>query len=294
MKVLAILPPFLPVEMIRRSVSAVLPGIEVRTDEDFVGENLLGKMPNLKFIQVASTGYDNVDLEAVRRAGIMLANAPSSNKESVAEHVIGMILYFLKDFRYLDNQIRSGSWPMLTASRDLSGKIVGIVGMGAIGQRLAERLLPFGCSILYYDVRRISREMEVRYGSMFTPLNELLSVSDIITLHVPLTDSTRKMIGDHEFSLMKDGCMFINTSRAEVVDGLALLRAVEVGKIKAGIDVYEKEPPDFLSPIFRAENTLFTPHIAGVTLESQARFIQETAANVLRYMQGLNPMNRVI
>ncbi|HLH85410.1 MAG TPA: NAD(P)-dependent oxidoreductase, partial [Thermoplasmataceae archaeon] len=219
MKVLAILPPFLPVEMIRRSVSAVLPGIEVRTDEDFVkddaqvlvvtaftrvGENLLGKMPNLKFIQVASTGYDNVDLEAVRRAGIMLANAPSSNKESVAEHVIGMILYFLKDFRYLDNQIRSGSWPMLTASRDLSGKIVGIVGMGAIGQRLAERLLPFGCSILYYDVRRISREMEVRYGSMFTPLNELLSVSDIITLHVPLTDSTRKMIGDHEFSLMKD------------------------------------------------------------------------------------------
>ncbi|HLH85761.1 MAG TPA: NAD(P)-dependent oxidoreductase, partial [Thermoplasmataceae archaeon] len=79
-----------------------------------------------------------------------------------------------------------------------------------------------------------------------------------------------------------------------VVDGLALLRAVEVGKIKAGIDVYEKEPPDFLSPIFRAENTLFTPHIAGVTLESQARFIQETAANVLRYMQGLNPMNRVI
>lgn len=156
MKVTAILPPFLPVDEIRKTATSILPGIEIRTDLDFdkddsevlvattftkIDRAVLDRFPSLKFLQIASTGYDNVDLKAVRDRGIMMCNSPTSNKESVAEHVIGMALYFLKDFRYLDSEIRSGNWPLLTASHDLKGKVFGIIGMGAIGKRLAERLV---------------------------------------------------------------------------------------------------------------------------------------------------------
>ncbi len=308
MKVTAILPPFLPVEDIRKTASSILPGVSIRTDLDFdkddsevliattftkIDRNVLEKFPSLKFLQIASTGYDNVDLKAVKERGIIMCNSPTSNKESVAEHVIGMALYFLKDFRYLDSEIRNGNWPILTASRDLKGKIFGIIGMGAIGRRLAERLVVMGAGVIYYDERRLSPKEEEDLGVSFVELDDLLSTSDIISLHVPLTDKTRKMIGRKQFSAMKEGCIFINTSRAEVVSTPDLIWALKQGRIKAGIDVFDREPPDFSSELFKLDNTLFSPHIAGVTVESQARFIEETVANVIRYLQGVDPINRV-
>lgn len=309
MKVMAILPPFLPVDDIKKTASSILPGIDIRTDLDFerdesevlvattftrIDRAVLDRFPSLKFLQIASTGYDNVDLNAVRERGIILCNSPTSNKESVAEHVIGMALYFLKDFRYLDTEIRNGNWPLLTASRDLKGKIFGIVGMGAIGRRLAERLVVMGAGVIYYDSRRLSVGEEEDLGVTFVDLDELISQSDIISLHVPLTDETRKMIGKKQFESMKVGCIFINTARAEVVNTPDLIWALKQGRIKAGIDVFDREPPEFSSELFKLENTLFSPHIAGVTIESQARFIEETVANVIRYLQGVDPVNRVL
>ena len=309
MKVTAILPPFLPVDDIRKTVASILPDMVIRTDTEFesddsevlvattftrIDANVLKKFPSLKFLQIASTGYDNVDLETVRKRGIVMCNSPTSNKESVAEHVIGMTLFFLKDFRFLDSEIRSGNWPILTASRDLKGKTFGIVGMGAIGRRLAERLLVMGSGIIYHDSVRLPDSVEEELGVTFVPLEELLSASDIISLHVPLTAETKHMIGKKQFDFMKTGCIFINTSRAEVVKTSDLIAALKSGKIRAGIDVFDREPPDFSSELFKMDNVLFSPHIAGVTVESQGRFIEETVANVIRYIQGVEPINRVV
>ena len=150
MKITAILPPFLPIESIRKQVDSVMPGVNVITSTDFdkddaevliattftkIDDSFLAKFPELKFIQIASTGYDNVDAQAVKTRKITMCNAPGSNKESVAEHVIAMSLSFLKDLNFLDSEMRKGNWPMLTASRDLKGKVFGIVGLGGIGRK---------------------------------------------------------------------------------------------------------------------------------------------------------------
>ena len=309
MKAMAILPAFLPIDEIKASIGQILPDLEVRTDSDFdrseadvlvvttftrVDGELLGKFPSLKFLQVASTGYDNVELDAVRNRGVMLSNIPVANKESVAEHVIAMTLSLLKDMRFLDSELRRGNWPMITGSRELKGKTFGIVGMGAIGIRLAERLLPFEVGMVYHDVRRLPEEREQNLGLTYLPLERLLEVSDVISIHVPLTKDTEKMFSSSAFRKMKDGSILINTSRGEVVDEQALIDAVKGKGIRAGLDVFPTEPPDFSSELFRLDNVIFSPHIAGVTVESQQRFITETVSNVLRYAQGVDPLYRVL
>ena len=309
MKAMAILPAFLPIDEIKASTGQVLPDLEVRTDTDFdrseadvlvvttftrVDGELLGKFPSLKFLQVASTGYDNVELDAVRNRGVMLSNIPVANKESVAEHVIAMTLSLLKDMRFLDSELRSGNWPMITGSRELKGKTFGIIGMGAIGIRLAERLLPFEVGMVYHDVRRLPEEREQNLGLTYLPLERLLEVSDVISIHVPLTNDTEKMFSSSAFGKMRDGAILINTSRGEVVDEQALIEAVKGKGIRAGLDVFPTEPPDFSSELFRLDNVIFSPHIAGVTVESQQRFITETVSNVLRYAQGVDPLYRVL
>ena len=308
MKAMAILPAFLPIDDIKASTGQILPDLDVRTDADFdrseadvlvvttftrVDGELLGKFPSLKFLQVASTGYDNVDLDAVRDRGVMLSNIPVANKESVAEHVIAMALSLLKDMRFLDNELRNGNWPMITGSRELKGKTFGIVGMGAIGIRLAERLLPFEVGMVYHDVRRLPEEREQNLGLTYIPFERLLEVSDVISIHVPLTKETEKMFSSFAFGKMKEGAILINTSRGEVVDEQALIQAVKGKGIRAGLDVFATEPPDFSSELFRLDNVIFSPHIAGVTVESQQRFITETVSNVMRYAQGVDPLYRV-
>ncbi len=309
MDVVAILPEFLPVERIKEAALSVLPDLQIFTDTSFdqvradvlivttftkVDDNLLSKFQGLKFIQVASTGYDNVDIDALRAKGIMLSNIPVANKESVAEHVLSMVLSFLKDQRFLDREIREGRWPLLTRSFDLMGKTFGIVGFGAIGKKLAERLIPFEVGIVYTDIRRLSEDEEELYGVTFLPLDELVKVSDIISVHVPLTENTKGMFNSDIFQKMKDGCIFINTSRGEVVVESDLVLAIKKKGIRAGIDVFSSEPVDPESELLSLENTILSPHIAGVTLESQERFIKETMSNVLRYTQGIEPLYRVI
>lgn len=309
MKVLSILPPFLPVEEISGALGQIIPDNEIVTSTDFessdaevlvvttftrVNDDLLSKLPVLKFVQVASTGYDNVDLDSLKKRGLMLSNIPTANKESVAEHVIAVALAQLKNIMFFHNEIVSGNWPMLTNSMDLMGRTFGIVGMGAIGRKLADRLLYFGTNTIYFDTVRLSDEEEEELGVSFAELDKLLSISDIISLHIPLTSKTDKMIGEEAFSKMRDGTIFINTSRGEVVDENALVKAIKGKGIRACIDVYEKEPPDFNSELFRLNSVIFSPHIAGVTIESQQRFIRDTVSNVLKFVQGLEPLYRVI
>jgi len=309
MRYITVLPEFIPMEEVKATVSQILPEMEIVNDlsqDKYDAEVLvattftklskreLEKFPNLKYIQIASTGYDNVDISYVEEKGIALCNIPIANKQSVAEHVIAFSLVFLKDMMFLNQEMKNGNWPMLTGSKDLEGKAFGIVGMGMIGIQLAKRLLPFNVTILYYDIRRMKEEDEEKYGLNYMELDDLIKNADIISIHLPLTDKTRGMFGEREFSMMKDGAIFINTARGEIVDMTALLKAIKTKGIKAGLDVFPEEPPDFNSEIFKMDNVIVSPHIAGVTLESQQRFLTETISNVLRYAQGLDPLYRVL
>ena len=312
MKVRAVLPPFLPLEEIERRVGAILPGIDIATSLDasshFPPEEVevlilttfheltastIAHYRSLKFVQVASTGYDRVDLAACRARGIMVANIPVANSKTVAEHVVLLTLALLRDLRGLDADLRRGEWPMLTGANDLAGKVFGIVGMGRIGRELAARLVAFETSTIYTDVVPLPPEEERRLGLTRVEFRDLLAQADIISIHLPLTERTRGIVGAAEFALMKDQAVFVNTARAELVDTAALRGAVTRGKVRAGLDVYPTEPPDFTDPIFQAPGTAFTPHIAGVTFEAQQRFLQETIKNVLRYVQGKEPLYRV-
>ncbi len=311
-RIRAVLPPFLPLEEIGRRVRAVLPDVEIVTSlggsERYASSEVevlilttfhalsdreLAQFPALRFVQVASTGFDRVDLDACRGRGVIVANIPVANSKTVAEHVILLALALLRDLRGLDGELRRGEWPMLTGASELAGKIFGIVGMGRIGRELAARLVPFEVSTIYTDVVPLSAEEERRLGVTRVEWEELLSASDIVSLHLPLTPETRGRIGSAEFARMKEGAIFLNTARAELVDPEALRHAVADGHIRAGLDVFPTEPPDFSDPIFRAPSTIVTPHIAGVTLEAQQRFLQETVKNVLRYVQGKDPLYRV-
>lgn len=309
MRFLTILPEFIPSSTIRDTVGQILPEMEIVNDLNFekseadvlvataftkLGQEQLKKFPNLKYLQIASTGYDNVDLAYVKEKNITICNIPVANKQSVAEHVIAFILVFLKDMLFLNAELKERkSWPLLTGSRDLEGKTVGILGMGMIGIQLAKRLIAFGPSILYYDVKRLKPEEEEQMGLNLASLDELLTNSDIISVHMPLMPSTRNLFNDDAFSRMKDGAIFINTSRGGIVDEKALINAVKKKGIKAGIDVYAREPPDFDSELFKLDNVICSPHIAGVTVESQQRILTETISNVLRYAQGIDPLYRV-
>ncbi len=309
MKILIVLPPFFPATDVGATIKQILPDAEITTSTGFeqssaevlvattftkVDEELVSKFPSLKFVQIASTGYDNVDTEALRKRGVKLSNIPTANKESVAEHVITVALAQLKNLLYFHNEIVSGNWPFLTNSTELMGKTFGIVGMGAIGKRLAERLLYFGANTIYFDPVKIPEEEEENLGISYSDMNSLLSKSDIISLHVPLTKETDRFIGEKEFEMMKNAAIFINTSRGEVVDEPALVKAIRSKGIRACIDVYSHEPPDPESDLFKAPNVIFSPHIAGVTVESQQRFITDTIANVLKYVQGLEPSYQVL
>ncbi len=306
------LPPFLPLEEIERRVHAVLPEVEVVTSVEAAGRyrpeeievlilttfhglpaETVERLGALRFVQVASTGYDRVDLDACRSRGIGVSNIPVANSKTVAEHVVLFALALLRDLRGLDADLRKGEWPRLTGANDLAGKVFGIAGMGRIGRELAARLVPFETSTIYTDIVPLAPEEERRLGLTRVSWDDLLAESDILSLHLPLTDRTRNLVDAPAFARMKDQAIFINTARAELVDPEALCRAVSDGRLRAGIDVYPSEPPDLTDPVFRAPNALWTPHIAGVTFEAQQRFLEETVKNVLRYVQGKEPLYRV-
>jgi len=310
-EVCVLLPSFIPLDQIRQALSSIISGAEVHHDREFsgsgskvlivttftkVGKEIVGRMPNLRFVQVASTGYDNVDIDLLKSKGIKLSNIPTANKESVAEHVVMMAFALLRDLVPLDSNIKSRRWPSLTTGRELKGKVFAIIGLGMIGAKLAERLLPFEASLVYYDIERKPEELEQRLGITFLSLEVCLKSADIISLHLPLTEKTRGMFSKREFDLMKRGTIFINTSRAEVVDEKALVEAVNTKELKVGIDVFQKEPPDFDSELFQLDKNkvLFSPHLAGSTAESQERFMVETMRNVLHYLQGTEPLYQVI
>jgi phosphoglycerate dehydrogenase-like enzyme len=230
--------------------------------------------PRLKLIQHQGVGYDNVDVEAAARAGVPVGLTPEGTSSSVAEHVILLILSLYRNLLTANQTLRQGKWlqwELRPQSYDLLGKRLGIVGLGRIGREVAQRAQAFKCRLSYYDLVRASAEVEAELGVTYTPFDDLLAQSDIITLHAWLDESTHHLINDQTIAKMRDGAILINAARGPLVDQEALARALEAGKLRgAAIDVYEKEPPDYRALLDR-EDVVFTPHNSGVPYEGYIR-----------------------
>ena len=198
--------------------------------------------PKLKLIQLVSAGYDRLDIEAARQAGVPVANNGGANSVAVAEHTIMLMLSVLKRIAWMHNNVVAGKWRVGDIGEqrvyELAGKTLGIVGLGTIGKKVVRRAKGFDVQILYYDIARLTEDQEDALGVRFALLPELLRASDVVSLHVPLNDVTRGMVSAREFGLMKESAILINTCRGPVVDEDALYQALTTGKIAgAGLDV---------------------------------------------------------
>ena len=260
--------------------------------------DILSTARNLKLIQQPSVGYQHIDVDACTARGIKVANTAGANTVSVAEHTIAWGLCLLKNMFHAHTSTKSGGWEQMSIkSAELQGKVWGIVGFGRIGQAVAERLKPFQLSrIIYHDIYRPEPSVEQALGVEYADMATLLSQSDIISLHAPLTDATRNIINEDALNSMKPGAYLINVARAELVDEKALAVAIMKGKIAgAGIDVFSEEPVTMNNPLLavESERLLFSPHVAGVTDEAAGRIINMAAANIARVLKGEKPESLV-
>jgi len=249
--------------------------------------------PNLKLVQLLSAGYDKADIEAARRAGVPVANNGGANSVAVSEHAILLMLAVSRQLIRQHTSVSAGRWRGNSTPRvhELRGKTLGIVGLGTIGKKTARLAAAFGMEVIYYDIARLAEHEEDALGVRFRLLRELLRTSDIVTLHTPLNESTRHMIGAEELALMQPSAILVNTARGPVVDETALYNALKDGVISAaGLDVFEQEPPQKDNPLFTLENVILTAHLAGPTFESNIARVRNAFDNVQRVQRGDEPL----
>jgi phosphoglycerate dehydrogenase-like enzyme len=260
-----------------------------------IGNEFFRAAPKMKLVQLTSAGYDRVDIEAARKAQVPVANNGGANSVAVAEHAVMLMLAVLKKLVSYHLTVVAGKWraPDFAASRtyEVEGKRLGIVGLGNIGKKVARRVQGFDMDVRYYDVLRLSEDQEDALGVRYALLPELLRTSDVVTLHVPLTDVTRRMMSTQQFSMMKRTAILVNTCRGPVVDEDALHQALTAGTIAAaGLDVMVEEPPKPNHPLFSLPNVTLTPHSAGPTWDNWTKAYRNGFDNILRVHSGRPPL----
>jgi glycerate dehydrogenase len=258
---------------------------------------ILQQTPELKLICIAATGTNNVDLEAARELGIAVTNVAGYSTPSVVQQVFGLILGLTNRLPEYRSLVSAGAWPQSSMFclldhpfRELNGKLLGIVGYGALGRSVARVAEAFGMEVILAQ-RPGGPEREGRM-----PLDELLRRSDVVSLHCPLTEQTRDLIGAQELALMKPDALLINTARGGIVDEAALAKALQEERIGgAGVDVLAEEPPATDNPLLGLDlpNLIVTPHIAWASRESRQRLLDEIAANIRAFHSG-ERRNRVV
>lgn len=233
-----------------------------------VTRGVIDAASNLELVIRAGIGLDNIDLQAAKEKGVEVRNTPRATSISVAEHAFGLMLGVARNHGKANLSMKAHKWEKkVMKGTELYGKTLGIIGCGRIGLEVAKRAIAFGMDPLVYDVIEVKCDLDIKQVSW----EDLLSRSDIFTLHLPLTEDTRHIISQEAFQKMKDGVIFINASRGGVVDEKALLDALESGKVRgAAVDVFEKEPPEDYSLIDHP-NVLATPHIGAAAKEGQKR-----------------------
>ena len=266
------------------------------TNKCIIDEGVLEKLENLRYIGVLATGYNNIDVSACKRRGIVVTNVPSYSTESVVQSVFGLILELYIGIGSQSASVKRGDWakapdfcyyPM--GLRELSGKTLGIIGYGSIGRRVKEVALAFGMKVIVYTrTKRVPED-----GFRYVTREELFSESDIVTLHCPLTDENKGMINSAAISLMKPGAIIINTARGGLIVSSELCEALKTGRIAgAGLDVAECEPPAADDPLIAQPNVIVTPHTAWATHEARERLMKKAALNLEAFLKG-TPLNVV-
>jgi len=253
----------------------------------------------LRLVHHQGVGWqDTTDWQALRDRAIPLALTPEGTTTGVAEHTILLMLAAAKRLPFADAELRAGRWHVNTLrgeSRELAGKTIGYVGMGRIAQAVAERLRGFGCAGVYFDPQSdLLQDDAARLGLERVDLPTVLRRCDILTLHVPLTEKTRRMIGADALSQMKPGTILINAARGGIVDEMALAEALGSGHLlAAGLDVFENEPPAADNPLLRLPNIVVTPHISAGTRDAMQQKMSAIFDNLRRFFRGEPLRNRV-
>lgn len=267
-------------------VVAIITGLEPIT------EKVISNASKLKVIGKHGIGVDNIDIEAAKKRGITVLNAPGTNKEAVADLVFGLMLSLARKIPNSDSQVRAGKWPKVFG-QSVFGKTLGIIGLGAIGRSMVQRAKGFEMKVIAYD-SFWNKEYAETNGVTYSSIDEILKEADFITLHVPLTPETTNSIGIEQLRNMKSTAFLINASRGGVVDEEALYRALKEGKIAgAGLDVFSTEPPTD-SPLFELDNVILSPHMGGFTDGALATTSEFIAQSIVDSLDGKELKNKIV
>lgn len=262
-----------------------------------IDEEVMDAAAKLRIISVYGSGFDNIDIKAATERGILVTNIPDVVTDSTAELTMGLMVDVMRRISETDRLLRRGdssSWGMLNnLGRVLYGKELGIVGMGRIGRAVAKRASAFGMRISYYNRKRLDPIIEMELDVAYKRLDDLLKAADVLSIHTPLTNETKHLIGERELSIMKPGAYLINTARGAVIDEKALVNRLAEGKLAgAGLDVYEGEP--HISPgLLKMDNVVLTPHIGTNTIETSLHMTKESAQNIINFFSGRHPFHAV-
>ncbi len=258
-------------------VVAIITGLEPVTGK------VINSAPRLRVIVKHGIGVDNIDLDAAKEKGVIVANSPGTNREAVADLVFGLMLSLARKIPQSDRQVREGKWPKVFG-QSVWGKTLGIIGLGVIGKSVAQRAKGFNMKVLAFD-KYWDEEFASANGIIRSEVDEILKESDFVTLHVPLMEETRNLIGEKQLSIMKPTAYLINAARGGVVDEDALYKALKEGRIAgAGIDVFSTEPPT-QSPLLGLQNVILTPHMGGFTdgaLSMTSEFVSQVVVDALK------------
>jgi glyoxylate reductase/D-3-phosphoglycerate dehydrogenase len=257
--------------------------------QQYVTPQLFKDAPRLKLVQMLSAGYDRADLAAARKSKVPLCNNGGANSVAVSEHTLLLMLAVSRRLIAQHSNVVAGRWQgnAPPTVHEVRNKVLGIVGLGTIGKKVARLALVFGMVVHYYDIARLSEAEEDALGVRFRLLPEILRGSDILSLHVPLNESTRAMIGAGELAVMKPSAIIVNTSRGPVIDEKALTAVLAAGKLfGAGLDVFDEEPTPPDNPLLKLDNVILTAHLAGPTFESNITRLRNGFDNVQRVARG--------
>ncbi|MCR4392996.1 MAG: hypothetical protein NUV31_01340 [Dehalococcoidales bacterium] len=268
-------------------------------EADFIFEEVIESADRLRLIGVCRGSVNNVDIEAATRHGIPVINTPGRNNIAVAELTVGLTLSLVRHIPEAHSLVKSGGWidpvgPYISLrGTELFGKTIGIIGFGAIGREVTSRMLALGMKVLVYDPYVDGSEIEGR-GAKPVSLDELLKEADFISVHCSITDETRGMLNAQRLASLKQGVYFINTAGWEIAEESALLEALKDGRIAgAAFDIFDTHPLSPRSPLLKLPNVILTPHIGGATDNTIARYSQMITRDILRFLDGLKPVNLI-
>jgi len=265
---------------------------------DKIDKELLDNAPRLRIVAQYAVGFDNIDVEYATKRGVYVTNTPGVLTDATADLTWAILLAAARRVVEADKFVRSGDYwrtgtgwhPMMMLGAHVTGKTLGIIGMGRIGRAVARRAKGFGMRVLYYQRHRLPEDVERELGAKYVDLETLLRESDFVSIHVPLTKETYHMIGERELRLMKRTAILVNTARGAVIDTDALVKALKEGWIAAAaLDVFEQEPLPPDHPLTKLNNVVLTPHIGSATIETRTQMAELVAQNLIAFYKGEVP-----